>query len=131
MNPSAVGRFSDHPHPASGVSAADDVSTERPRLKLVVFAAGAGLTALVAYLMVVGEPILLPFVIAVFASYLINAVATLSARIRFRGHALPARLRLGMAIVLLLFIAWLAVHLIIANVNQVMAAGPVYEQNLL
>ncbi|HEY7185225.1 MAG TPA: AI-2E family transporter [Vicinamibacterales bacterium] len=106
-------------------------SPERPKLKLVVFSAAMGLTALVVYLMVVGQPILLPFVIAVFSWYLINAVAMLSARIRFRGRSLPARLRVGVAIALLLLVAWLAVHLIIANVNQVMAAGPVYEKNLL
>jgi predicted PurR-regulated permease PerM len=106
-------------------------SPERPKLKLVVFSAAMGLTALVVYLMVVGQPILLPFAIAVFSWYLINAVAMLSARIRFRGRSLPARLRVGVAIALLLLVAWLAVHLIIANVNQVMAAGPVYEKNLL
>jgi hypothetical protein len=42
-------------------------------LNLLVYASAAGLTVLVAYLMVVGKPILLPFVIAVFVWYLINA----------------------------------------------------------
>jgi predicted PurR-regulated permease PerM len=132
MNSPAAGHASDPASLVTGLNAADtDASAGRPRLKLVVFAAAAGLTALVAYLMVVGEPILLPLVIAVFCWYLINALATMSARIRFRGRPLPTRLRLGVAIVLLLLMAWLAVRLIVGNVSEVMAAGPVYEQNLL
>ena len=96
-----------------------------------MFASAAGLTVLVAYLMVVGEPILLPFVIAVFVWHLINALSTLSGRITIGGHALPGWLRIGAAIALLLLTSWLVARLAFDNVAQVMAAGPVYEQNLL
>lgn len=96
-----------------------------------MYASAAGLTVLVAYLMVVGEPILLPFVIAVFVWHLINALSALSGRISLGGHALPRWLRIGGAIALLLLTSWLIARLVFANVGQVMAAGPVYEQNLL
>jgi predicted PurR-regulated permease PerM len=106
-------------------------SADRPKLNLLAFASAAALTVLVAYLMVVGQPILLPFVIAVFVWYLINALSALSGRISIRGHPLPGRLRFGLAIGALLLLSWLVVQLIIDNVSYVMAAGPVYEQNLL
>ena len=86
---------------------------------------------LVAYLMVVGEPILLPFVIAVFVWHLINALSAQTGRIRIGGHALPGSLRIGGAIALLLLTSWLVARLVFDNVGQVMAAGPTYEQNLL
>jgi AI-2 transport protein TqsA len=111
--------------------ARDPPSADRPKLNLLVYASAAGLTVLVAYLMVVGEPILLPFVIAVFVWHLINALAVLSSRITIGGHALPGWLRIGAAIALLLLTSWLVARLAFDNVGQVMAAGPVYEQNLL
>jgi AI-2 transport protein TqsA len=137
MSPITAGRLSDQQHLSSdGVSnavAAGDIllATDRPKLNLLVFASAAGLIVLVAYLMVVGAPILLPFVIAVFVWYLINALATLSARVRIGGRVLPGSVRLGLGIGVLLVTSWLMVHLVIGNVGHVMAAGPVYEQNLL
>jgi AI-2 transport protein TqsA len=70
-------------------------------------------------------------VIAVFVWHLINALSALSGRIRLGGRQLPGWLRFGGAIILLLVTSWLAVRLVFDNVGQVMAAGPVYEQNLL
>jgi predicted PurR-regulated permease PerM len=106
-------------------------TADRPKLNLLVYASAAGLTALVVYLMVVGESILLPFVIAVFVWHLINALSALSGGIRIGERPLPGWLRFGGAIVLMLLTAWLAIRLVLENVGQVLAAGPVYEQNLL
>jgi predicted PurR-regulated permease PerM len=124
MSSAGAGRLSGPPPVGS-------VPAERPKLNLLVYASAAGLTALVAYLLVVGEPILLPFVIAVFVWHLINALSTLSGRIRIGGRPLPGWLRFGGAIALLLLTSALGVRLVFENVGQVMAAGPVYEQNLL
>jgi AI-2 transport protein TqsA len=115
----------------SGQPPVGSVPADQPNLNLLVYASAAGLTALVAYLMVVGQPILLPFVISVFAWHLINALSALSGRIRIGGRALPGWLRIGGGIAVLLLTSWLAVRLVIDNIGQVMAAGPAYEQNLL
>jgi predicted PurR-regulated permease PerM len=98
---------------------------------LVNFAAAAGLTVLAVYLMIVGKSILLPFVMAVFFWYAVNALATVSRRIRIRGRPLPASLRLGAATVILVSLAWMVVTLVAGNIGQVVAASPRYEQNLL
>jgi len=98
---------------------------------IVSYAAAAALAALVTYILIVGEPILLPFVIAVFVWYLINAVATWASRIQVRGRPLARPLRLGMGMLVLVSMGWLIVRLIVSNVGTVMATAPVYEQNLL
>lgn len=101
-------------------------------MKVLIYAAAAGLIALMTYLMVVGQPILLPFVIAVFVSYLINAVATITGRISIAGRTLPRGLGFAAAIVVLLVASWLMVNLVVVNIGQVVAAAPSpsYEQNL-
>jgi predicted PurR-regulated permease PerM len=83
-----------------------------------------------AYLMVVGGPILLPLVIAVLVWYLINALATFSRTLRIRGRALPASVRFAAAIAVLVLVLWLVVDLVIGNIGHVVAKAPVYEQNL-
>jgi len=93
-------------------------------------AAIAGLVALIVYLLIVGQPILLPLVIAGFTTYLINALATLSSRIQIGGRTLPATVRFGAAIVIMLLLSWLVVKLLTRNITQVVAAVPLYEQNL-
>jgi AI-2 transport protein TqsA len=105
-------------------------SADRLRANVVVYAAAAGLTALAVYLMTVGQSILLPFVIALFVWYLINALATVSRGIHIGGTTLPPSLRFGAAIVILALLSWLAVTLVASNINQLAAAAPRYEQNL-
>jgi len=99
-------------------------------MKVLIVASAATLTALITYLMVVGEPILLPLVIAVFASYLINALTAASRAIRIGGKSLPAGLRLSAAIMMILLLSWFVVDLVVANVGDVVARAPVYEHNL-
>ena len=99
-------------------------------MNVLIVASAAALTALITYLMVVGEPILLPLVIAVFASYLINALTAASRAIRIGGKSLPAGLRLSAAIMMILLLSWFVVDLVVANVGDVVARAPVYEHNL-
>ncbi len=98
---------------------------------VVIYAAAIGMVTLVAYLLIVGGPILLPFVIAVFASYLISAAAAVSSRMTIAGHTPPASLRYGASIVILALLGWLTIKVIVRNVGQVMASAPAYEENLL
>ncbi|MEX2516605.1 MAG: AI-2E family transporter [Gammaproteobacteria bacterium] len=94
------------------------------------YAAVAVLTTLVFYLLVVGKPILLPFVIALFIWYLINALATIIGRVQIHGQQLPVWLRFSLSILSLLLVLWFVLDLIIANIGQVSQAAPTYEQNL-
>lgn len=99
-------------------------------MTILGYAATAGLTALVLYLLVVGKPILLPLVIAVFVWYLINALASQFERVQVYDRPLPTGLRFTAAILVLLGLLWFVVNLVVGNINQVAAAAPGYEQNL-
>jgi AI-2 transport protein TqsA len=99
-------------------------------MSVLNLAAAAGLIALIVYVMIVGNTILLPFVIAVFVCYLINALAAVTRNIRIFGRALPNSVRLTGAILVVLLVSWLVVNMVIGNINQVIAAVPVYQQNL-
>src|SRR5215471_2745818 len=99
-------------------------------MTLLNYAAAAGLTALIVYLLIVGNTILLPLVIAVFVCYLINALAAVTRNIRIFGRSLPNSVRLTGAIVVILLVSWFVVNMVIGNINQVTAALPVYQQNL-
>ncbi len=97
---------------------------------VVRFAAAVVLIALSIYLLIAGRSILMPFVIAVFVAYLINALATAICRIRIGGRSLPRGLRFATATIALGLLAWGAINVIIGNSGQVIASAPRYEQNL-
>ena len=115
--------------PGRDTSRASPVA-EAHRTNVLSYASAAALIALVTYFMVVGGPILLPFVMAVLSWHLINALATVSGRLQIRGRMLPAGLRFAAAILVLSLLAWLMVNLIVSNVGYVVAKAPLYEQNL-
>jgi AI-2 transport protein TqsA len=99
-------------------------------MNVLNYAAAAGLTALIVYLMIVGKGILLPLVIAVFVCYLINALAAVTRDIRIFGWHLPNSLRLTGAVLVLLLGSWFVLSLVVRNINQVTAALPVYQKHL-
>jgi AI-2 transport protein TqsA len=99
-------------------------------MNMLKYAAAAGLSALIIYLMIVGNTILLPLVIAIFVWHLINALATATHRIQIMGKPLPKTLRLGLGVVILLVLSWWALSLVIGNIGQITATAPVYQQNL-
>jgi predicted PurR-regulated permease PerM len=102
--------------------------------RILTYAAAAFLTALVAHLLVVGQQILKPLVIAILVTHLINgvvaALASVSRRIRIRGKVLPGSVRVFLATGLVILLAWLMVNVMVGNIGQVVAKAPVYEQNL-
>ena len=102
--------------------------------RILTWAAAAGLVALATYLLVVAEGILKPLVIAILIWHLINGlVETLGKvgqRIRIRGKLLPTSVRIGISTAAMVLMSWLVVNLIVANLGDVVAKAPVYEQNV-
>lgn len=99
-------------------------------MKILGFAAAAGLTALFLYLLVVGGSILLPLVIAIFVSYLINAIADVTRRVTIAGKPLPWTVRVVASVVVVCVLFWLIMKIVISNSSQLVAAAPLYEGNL-
>lgn len=112
-------------------------ATDTPRrggsgtnLRVISVFAAFALVALLVYLMVIAEAILLPLAIAVFIVLLLDAVAGRICRMRIAGRTVPTWL--GMTVAITLFIlAFIALaNLIRSNIAAVSAALPGYESNI-
>ena len=103
-------------------------SSDKPPLYRV--AAGFSLwfiaVCLAIYILNIAAPIMIPFVIAIFLWYLINALARGFGRLK-----LPRRLCFALAILLLAVGLWDIFELISRNVSNVTRAAPVYQQHFM
>lgn len=84
---------------------------------------------LIIYILNVARAILIPFVIAVFVWYLINAIARSLGKVSFWDRKLPSFFCFLAAILSLAFGIWIIFELIGRNITQVMLAAPIYQQN--
>ena len=96
----------------------------------IVFAAAIGLVALTVYLLVVGQSIIVPFVLAIFITYLLRALAHGFEKLQVSGYHMPSWLALTVSILVLLFLIALLVQLVAGNVNAIAEAAPEYQAKL-
>jgi len=82
------------------------------------------------YLLVIGKDLLIPLVLAVFVWYLINLLARQFSRIQIGARPLPIAFQYLLAIIVAAVIAGLFGKLITANINQVIATAPAYQENI-
>lgn len=99
-------------------------------MPVITFAAAAVLVVLSVLVMVVGRSILVPLVVALFAVHLINGFAALTRRVTVFGRPLARWVRAGVALVLLYYLSSLGVRMVVSNSSQLIAAAPIYENNL-
>lgn len=97
---------------------------------LVAVAAATLVLALTIYLLIVGETILIPLVMAIFITYLLVALSHALERLRIGTRRLPSGLSLAAAILLFLFGLAVLVQLIAGNVREVVEAAPAYQARL-
>jgi AI-2 transport protein TqsA len=96
----------------------------------IAYASLAGLAALTLYLMVVGESIFLPLVLAIFISYLVIALGHAFQRIKLGSFRPGPALGLSLAIISFILVIGLAVQIIAGNVRDVVEAAPQYQERL-
>jgi len=106
------------------------VTTSAPASNLLAVAASLGLFALTIYLLVVGEGVFIPLVLAIFIAYLIIALSHMVERIKVAGKQLPGWFCMVAAIVIFLLAIGLIVQLIAGNVRDVVDAAPQYQERL-
>jgi predicted PurR-regulated permease PerM len=99
-------------------------------MNIVSVAAGIGIVAATIYLAVVGRPILVPLVLAIFVWYLLEALARGLGQIKVGDWSAPRIICLPASILIMLVGIWLFVELIASNVEAVSAAAPTYQKNL-
>jgi len=99
-------------------------------MKIPNFAISTFAVVLVLYLLIVGEALLLPLVIAIALWYLINTLAASFARIQIAGLKFPSILcRLASMLTFLLLI-WGLINFLGGRADDVMQVIPIYQENL-
>jgi len=97
---------------------------------IVNVAAAMGVAALTLYLLVVGEAILMPLVLAVFIAYLIAALGHRIQRLKLGSWSPPPWLGLTMAIIIILLVIAVVVQIAAGNIRAVVAEAPRYQERL-
>jgi len=106
------------------------MTSSSPANGAVTAAAYAIIVTLTIYLLVVGEPILLPLVLAVFITYLIAALGQRIQALRIKGwHPSPW---MGLTAAILIFLLVIAgmVQIAAGSIREVVAAAPGYQDRL-
>src|SRR4051812_29107090 len=98
------------------------MATPPPSSSITSVAAVIGMVALTAYLLIVGEAIFIPLVLAIFITYLVVALAHALQKIRIAHRSLPFGWALGAAVVLLILLLTGLVQLVADNVRDVVHA---------
>ncbi len=99
-------------------------------MKLIQFAMALVIVALIFLLLIVGQDLLLPLVIAIAFWYLINVLASGFARLSIAGHRLPKALCFIAAILTFLAFISMVVQFISDSINAVGGVTAMYEANL-
>jgi predicted PurR-regulated permease PerM len=89
-----------------------------------------GLITLTVYLLVVGEQILLPLVLAILVSYLITALGHRIERLRIGKWQPPAWMGLSGAVLAVVLVVGLIVQLVASNISEVIDGAPRYQVQL-
>lgn len=100
-------------------------------MKILNFTASALFVVLVFYLLIVGEALLLPLVIAVAFWYLINTLASAFSRISISGFRFPMPACLVASVLTFMLMIWALVNFLSGRVQAVVDVAPVYQANLI
>ncbi len=99
-------------------------------MKTPSFAISAFAVVLVIYLLIVGEALLLPLVIAIALWYLINTLAAAFSRIQIGQFQFPKFSCLLASLFTFIFLIWSLINFLSGRADDVMQVIPVYQENL-
>lgn len=99
-------------------------------MKLINFSLISVLVILTFYLLIVGQDVLLPIVIALVFWYLINLVAKSYSRLKIGEKTLPGWFCFSLSLLSFIGMFWATVKLISMNVDGVLEVAPTYQVNL-
>ncbi|MDG1851547.1 MAG: hypothetical protein P8J44_05465, partial [Gammaproteobacteria bacterium] len=103
---------------------------ENNKLKLQNFVLSAILVVIIFYVLVVGQTILLPLVIAIVFWYLITLLSEGFGKIKLGEKTLNKLSRYILSFLAFFAIIWGLVELIAINIGGVVRVAPVYQANL-
>ena len=89
------------------------------------------LVVVIFYLLIVGEFLLLPLVIAIALWYLINTLAAALGRLSVGRFSIPRPICLTLSILTFLAAIWAVINFLSASFGGVMEMAPIYQENLI
>jgi len=99
-------------------------------MKMTSFAISSFAVVLVLYLLIVGEALLLPLVIAIALWYLINTLAAAFARIQIGQFQFPKFVCLLASLLTFVLLVWGLINFLSGRADDVLEVVPVYQENL-
>lgn len=105
-------------------------STRPKTTKIVNFTAAAVLVALVFYILVIGQALLLPLVVAIALWFLINVLAAGFRRLPLGPFKMPRWVSLLASVVTFILLGWAVVNFIGGSIADVGDVIPAYQDNL-
>jgi AI-2 transport protein TqsA len=95
------------------------------------FAAGLILVWIIGSLLIAGRGLLIPFVMSIFLWHLLNTINSGIQKTPFVGSRLPSWLSMVLSLLAVAILVLIVINIITNNVNEVIAASPRYQENLL
>ena len=99
-------------------------------MKIVNLGIVALMVMLTFYLLIAGQEVILPFVIALVFWYLINLLAKSYQRLEISGHNMPGWFCFALSLLSFVAMFWGTVKVISMNVDGVLEVAPTYQANL-
>jgi len=98
--------------------------------RIFLFTSSLISVAVLFYILIVGEYLIIPFVIALVIWYLVNSIRQVFMRVKIGNRALPSWLTLLAATLSIIFVLTMIGELIAHNANAMMASAPTYKGKL-
>lgn len=99
--------------------------------RTIIFTAALILMWIMGYLLIIGRSLLIPLVIAIFIWHLLNTVKKGVGHTPIIGLRMPEWLRMLVALCIVIILMTILVNVISNNVNDVLAASPRYQENMM
>jgi len=111
-------------------SQSETARKEYREMRIPSFALSTFAVVLVLYLLIVGEALLLPLVIAIALWYLINTLAAAFARIQIGGFQFPSLVCLLASLLTFVLLIWGLINFLSGRADDVLQVIPIYQENL-
>ena len=102
-----------------------------PNAGLQALVYGAVLALIIGWVLYIGRGVFVPVVLGVLVVYVIVGLTRLLARLPYLGRMLPDKLAYALSMLLISAGFACAAYLVVANVDGVIARGPLYQESLL
>ncbi|KTD43742.1 AI-2E family transporter [Legionella quateirensis] len=99
--------------------------------RIIYFTAALILVWICGYLLIAGRGLLIPLVISIFIWHLLNTINSGMQRIPFVGFRFPNWISMILSLIVVAVMVKILINIITNNVNDVIAAAPRYQDNLI